>query len=212
MGSVAPVAAAAAEEASKSADDLLDAALDECRDEDMEEEEPEADGCMEELPETDADANYDDALDELMKGKGKGKFPSKDKGKQGKVKKDPQQIKEENRLGASLRRFARSEEAAAFPNILKLHRGTAKQKKELLQQWYNSNGKPEDVEAKIKVKISSTKDSDEVEKKLTIKQMVKEGFSKFHGCFKFLSIFSFLSLSHLSVSYCLFLMLIGTRV
>jgi hypothetical protein len=90
-------------------------------------------------------------------------------------------VKEEGRLYSKLRRLGKSEEVTSFPNIHKLWTGTARDRKGLLEKWLQSGGNADAVECELKVKASLKTGAGELQKKLTIKQMKEQGFSKPHS-------------------------------
>ena len=75
-------------------------------------------------------------------------------------------------------RVARSQRLSKFPQIEKLWNGTDADQKSLMDQWLQTDGNEDKVEAHFKVALQVQRGVEELEEKLTIKQMKEKGFSK----------------------------------
>ena len=104
-----------------------------------------------------------------------------------------EEILRDDRLRAKLRRLVRSQRLSKFPQIEKLWNGTDADQKSLMDQWLQTDGNEDKVEAHFKVALQVHRGVKELEEKLTIKQMKERGFSKWPGLHSLLLCFIFLN-------------------
>ena len=95
-----------------------------------------------------------DDADDMGKGKGKGKGKGDGKGIQ--RKRDPEDLKAENRVRAKLNRMHRSERLSKFLSMSKLWSGSKSQQKKLVESWLAADGNEEKIEAQAALTMKAS--------------------------------------------------------